>query len=84
MGFNFFLTIPTSASCSRKMSSKQEARKAVKAIADTHGFIEEHIWKQLEEWNPDIRRTLEHKMNTKDKRAAKAIETYVSLTQRIV
>lgn len=61
------------------MGSKQEAKDAVNAIAETHGFIDDHIWNKLEKWNPDIRRTLERKMHTKDKRAAKAIETYVSL-----
>lgn len=57
------------------MSSKQEAKEAVDAIAETHGFIDEETWRKIEEWDPNIRRSLERKMHTKDKRAAKAIET---------
>lgn len=57
------------------MSSKQEAKRAVDAIAETHGFISDEIWKKIEQWDPNIRRTLEGRMHTKDKRAGKAIET---------
>lgn len=55
------------------MSSKREAKKAVDAISETYGFIDDEMWAKIEQWNPNFRRTLERKMHTKDELAAGAI-----------
>jgi hypothetical protein len=57
------------------MANKEAAKAAVRAIADSYGFLGDDIMNQIEQWNPDIRRAVQESMLAKDKRVAHSIKT---------
>ncbi|KAK4235362.1 hypothetical protein C8A03DRAFT_36794 [Achaetomium macrosporum] len=57
------------------MSSTDEAREAVMAIAKRNGFVKAEVWDRLESWDPDTRRELEEAIRTLSSTAAHSIKT---------
>lgn len=59
------------------MATKKDAKEAVVGIGKRYGFIDLDIMNRIQQWDPEVRRTIEESMLAKDRLAAHSITTCV-------